>query len=73
MVVRQEIKLENMSCGHCVMAVKEVLSSIDGIDVESVEIGRAVVSGKNLPAALEIIKNSLDEEGYPVLDTKEIG
>ena len=67
--MRQELNLKGMSCGHCVMAVKEVLSSIPGIEIESVEIGRAVISGADLKASLVAIKAALEEEGYPIVES----
>jgi len=51
------------------MAVKEVLSSIPGIEIESVEIGRAVISGADLKASLVAIKAALEEEGYPIVES----
>jgi len=38
-----EIKIEGMSCGHCVMAVKKELSKV-GLDSFDVQIGSAVVN-----------------------------
>ena len=70
--MRQELTLTGMSCGHCVMAVKEVLASIPGIETESVEIGRAVIAGANLSAQMNVVETQLSEEGYPVKEAKEL-
>jgi len=34
------LHIEGMSCGHCLNAVNKALATLDGVDVESVKIGR---------------------------------
>ena len=43
------ITVEGMSCNHCVMAVKNALSSIEGVYKVEVELdnSRVVVEGEN--------------------------
>jgi copper chaperone len=42
----QSLKLEisGMSCGHCVKAVDKALAKVDGVTVQSVNVGEAAVS-----------------------------
>ena len=35
------IKVEGMSCEHCVARVKDALIGLEGVQVESVQIGRS--------------------------------
>ena len=35
------LHIEGMSCGHCLNAVSKALASLEGVEVESVKIGRA--------------------------------
>jgi copper chaperone len=64
--MRQELSLSGMSCGHCVMAVKQALQEVDAVEIESVEIGKAIISTPDFSAVEERIKSDLAEEGYPV-------
>ncbi len=56
-------KIEGMSCGHCVAAVKSAIESVPGVDqvAVSLEPGRATVVGSPEPAA---IAKAVEEEGY---------
>ncbi len=55
------IKINGMSCGHCVMAVKNALKEA-GVNALEVEIGKAVVEGD-----VEAAKKAIEEEGYDVV------
>lgn len=57
------LKIEGMSCGHCVAAVRSALQTVRGVDGAEVRLdeGRATVFG-NVPAA-ELIE-AVAEEGY---------
>jgi len=48
------------------MAVKETLEAMEGVEVESVEIGKAVISTSDFNAVEGQLKSELEEEGYPV-------
>lgn len=66
-----ELKLDGMSCQHCVRSVRETLTSVSGVTVQSVEVGQAVVA---LPQAilLDEIRHKLSEEGYPVQEVHAV-
>lgn len=59
-----QLKIEGMTCGHCVMAVKQALAAVPGVQ-GAVEVdlasGRAQVGGSPDPAALVA---AVAEEGY---------
>ncbi|HZD92313.1 MAG TPA: cation transporter [Pseudolabrys sp.] len=58
------LKIEGMTCGHCVKAVTEALSEVPGVQkVEgvSLEQKQAVVSGDPKPDALV---SAVEEAGY---------
>jgi copper chaperone len=53
---RLTLHITGMSCGHCLHAVDEVLSSKPGVQLESLHMGRAVLSYDEQatdPAAIE--------------------
>ncbi len=61
------ITVEGMSCNHCVMAVKNALSSIEGVYKVEVELdnSRVVVEGEKLVD--KVLKKGIEEAGYDVL------
>ena len=38
------IKIDGMSCGHCVARVQKALSGLEGVEVTKVEVGSAEMS-----------------------------
>ena len=69
--MKVELELDGMSCNHCKMAVNEALASVAGVSTESVEIGRAVITADNWSDVAASVGELLEEEGYPVLSSKE--
>ena len=41
---RERIEVEGMSCSHCVARVKDAVSAVSGVRVDSVDLGEVVVS-----------------------------
>ncbi|MGB5892511.1 MAG: cation transporter [Thermoanaerobaculia bacterium] len=61
-----KLKIEGMSCDHCVQAVIRALAAVPGVTqvVEvSLERGEAIVDGE---AAFEQLAAAVREEGYQV-------
>jgi copper chaperone len=67
MKMKKTIKIEGMSCNHCVMAVKNALSEIVGVSSINVELEnkKAIVEGKNLSD--ENLKEAIEDAGYDVI------
>ena len=62
----KQLKLEvsGMSCGHCVSAVQEALSSVAGVKVEHVEIGAATVSFDESKVSVGDLVDAVSDAGY---------
>jgi len=60
---KETIAISGMSCEHCVQAVREALSHLEGVTVEDVEIGAATVS-YGAPASREDIIAAIETAGY---------
>ncbi|HLV25008.1 MAG TPA: cation transporter [Gemmatimonadales bacterium] len=58
------LKIEGMSCGHCVSAVRKALEGLDGVTVENVAVGSATVSFDPAVASEEQIAGAVSEAGY---------
>jgi Cu+-exporting ATPase len=58
------LRIEGMSCGHCLNAVNRALSAVPSVQIEAIRIGRADVSydeGTTGPTQLEA---AVAEAGY---------
>lgn len=63
---KQNLRIENISCGHCVMTIKNELSEIDGVVSVDGDAGKKQVTVQwNAPATLEAIRSRLEEINYP--------
>ena len=59
------LHIEGMSCGHCLNAVNQALRSVPGVEIESVQIGRAVVRYDESRTDPERIAEAIRDAGYP--------
>lgn len=64
-----KLKIEGMSCAHCVSAVTKALKEIPGVADAKVEIGAAEVTYDPEKATVEAMKAAVAEEGYEVVRT----
>lgn len=60
-----EIKIDGMSCQHCVMAVNKELSKIN-LESFDVKIGLAKVTYDEAKIKIEDIEKAIEEAGYTV-------
>ena len=59
----------NISCGHCVMAIKNELGDIKGVSkVEGNPNKKEITVEWDAPATLNEIKATLNEINYPAAD-----
>ena len=63
----EELKIEGMSCDHCVMSVKKELEKVAGVRVEAVEIGKARVQYDESRVRRQEIASAIDEAGYQLV------
>jgi copper ion binding protein len=62
------ITVEGMTCGHCVAAVREELTALDGVQQVNVELDSGVVQIRSdAPLSDEQIRAAVDEAGYSVV------
>jgi copper chaperone CopZ len=64
-----ELTIQGMTCGHCVMHVKQALDAVDGMEVENVEIGKARVWFDDEKIAMTIAER-VGEAGYKLVSVK---
>ncbi|MDQ7039664.1 MAG: cation transporter [Rhodothermus sp.] len=66
MKTQETFQIEGMSCQHCVKAVTTALQKLPGVDVQSVEIGRATVVYDPAQISRDQLKAAIEAEGYTV-------
>ncbi|MFO7727613.1 MAG: cation transporter [Desulfonatronovibrio sp.] len=63
------IKIQGMSCQHCVQAVTNALSDMDGITNVKVSLENSeAVFNSSEEADMEKIKQTIEEAGYKVVE-----
>ena len=63
---QQTFVVPNISCGHCVMAIKGELSEIDGVNsVEGDHDTKSITVKWESPTSTDAIKEKLKEINYP--------
>jgi len=63
---RVTLTIDGMSCGHCVRAVEQALRAVQGVEVEKVDIGTAVLAYDAAAVRPDQIEGAIAEEGYTV-------
>lgn len=63
-------KVDGMSCGHCVMAVKKELSKANISDYR-VEIGKVVVNTEKDQKTSEQVIKAIEDAGYRVVEQNQ--
>ncbi|MCZ7628785.1 MAG: cation transporter [Microthrixaceae bacterium] len=64
----ETVKVSGMTCGHCVAAVTEEISKIDGVTGVSADLesGRVEVTSES-PVDRALVKAAVDEAGYELV------
>ncbi len=63
----QVLKIEGMSCGHCVMSVKMELGKLEGVVVEDVQIGKAKIQFDETKITDKQIAATIEGAGYTLV------
>ncbi len=63
---KQTLSVPKISCGHCVMSIKNELSEMEGVkSVEGSPEDKSITVEWESPASLEKIKETMKEINYP--------
>lgn len=72
-MTRQVLKIDGMSCGHCVKAVALALQHVPGVEVRRVDVGTADVVVDESVATRGQLAEAIEEAGYTLLDASPAG
>ena len=61
---RKTLKIDGMSCGHCVAAVRSELEKVDSVKVEAVQVGSATVSYDPSRVGTNQLVDAVADAGY---------
>lgn len=63
------LNVEGMSCNHCVKAVTDALTALDGVSGVDVDLAgkKVMVDYEEDKVSLESMRDAIEEEGYDVL------
>jgi copper chaperone len=62
------LKIDDMSCQHCVMNVKKAVDAVGGVNSSDVSVGSANVTYDENKTDREAIINAVQSAGYRVVD-----
>jgi copper chaperone len=62
----KKIKIEGMSCAHCVASLKKELEKIPNLKIESIAIGDVVVDYDEKSVSDKMINDAIEEAGYKI-------
>jgi len=61
------MEIGGMTCGHCLMAVRNALEGMAGVQVDEVRIGKAVVRFDEGAVKPEDVDEAIRDVGYDVV------
>jgi copper chaperone len=60
------MKIEGMSCQHCVMSVKKAVDAVQGINSSEVSVGSAKISYDDIKTDRDAFVKAVQDAGYKV-------
>jgi copper chaperone len=67
----QVLEIGGMTCGHCLMAVRNSLSQVEGLTIAELRVGRAKVAFDPAVVAPGAAEAAVRDAGYSVLGSFE--
>jgi len=61
------LKIDGMSCKHCVMSVEKAISSVEGIRSSDVTVGSVIVTYDETKTNRDAITKAVQKAGYKVV------
>ncbi|WP_252501634.1 copper chaperone CopZ [Sporosarcina sp. Marseille-Q4943] len=65
--MKEVLKVEGMSCNHCVNSIEKSVGSLTGVSAVAVDLGKKEVSVEfENEATLQQIKETIEDQGYDI-------
>lgn len=68
--MKMNLKVEGMSCQHCVMAVSNALFAIEGVENVQIQLDAKTVSVQGENLSEKAIRDAIDEAGYDLVEVE---
>lgn len=65
----QTMEIGGMTCGHCLRMVQQALNSVEGVKLDELRVGRAVVTFDETAVTADAVAEAVRDAGYEVLAT----
>ncbi|PSL36325.1 copper chaperone [Planomicrobium soli] len=67
--MNETVKVQGMSCGHCVKAVETSVGELQGVSSVKVDLGAGEVAVEydNSKTSLDEIQETIEDQGYEVV------
>ncbi|MDN7247154.1 copper chaperone CopZ [Planococcus shenhongbingii] len=68
-MMNETLKVQGMSCAHCVNAVESSVGELQGVSAVKVDLGKGevTVAYDNSKSSLNEIKEVIEDQGYEVV------
>ena len=70
--MKQEIKVEGMTCNHCAMSIKNEIATIEGVTSIVVDHESATAIVESEGVTNEALSAAIEEAGYKALEFSQI-
>ncbi len=67
----RELRIEGMSCNHCVMHVRKALTAVNGVTVDDVQIGNARLTVDESRVTNDMLSAAVEKAGYRLVGVQE--
>lgn len=68
-MITQTLEIGGMTCGHCLRMVQQALNDVEGLTLDELRVGRAVVTYDESKISAERVAEAVRDAGYSVLAT----
>jgi copper chaperone len=68
-VAKTVLKVEGMSCEHCVAAIKKAVGALPGVTGVDVDLGGKSVTVEHGQEAASALAGAIEEQGYDVVSS----
>jgi copper chaperone len=62
------LKIEGMSCQHCVMSVKKAVDNVKGVLSSDITVGSARIEYDDSVTGRDVLANAVQNAGYKVIN-----
>lgn len=60
------LKVEGMSCGHCVNSVEGAVKKLGASGKVNLDVGSVTIDFDESKVSLDVIKEAIEEQGYDI-------